>query len=52
MAVTFKGALTHLADQFRVTSICDIILPDIAMNPVTKIQIFVIQGDKYICYQT
>ena len=44
--------LIYLSDKLWVIGISDIILPEVAMNPVAEIQELIIQWNKDICYQT
>ena len=48
----FREWPTYLANQFGILGVCYVILSEVSMKPVTEIQIFVVQRDKNICYQT
>lgn len=45
-------ARTYLPDKLWVLRICDVILSDVSMKPIAKIQELVIQRKKDISYQT
>ena len=48
----FREWPTYLANQFGILGVCYVILSEVSMKPITEIQIFVVQRDKNICYQT
>lgn len=43
---------SYLADQSGLPSVCDVILPDVTVQPVTEVKIAVVQRDQDVCDQT
>lgn len=43
---------SYLADQSGLPSVCDVILSDVTVQPVTEVKIAVVQRDQDVCDQT